>query len=70
MIMRAKLGEGDSPVLLRSDIPVGVSEVLWDSDGKMAIVSFSYGPVALVPADKSQPLQLVAPEGKNLHWGP
>jgi hypothetical protein len=72
-IMHAKLGEGNAPVLLRSSIPVGVSEVLWAGDGNLAIVSFSDGPdgpIALVPVDKSQPLQLLASEGKNLRWGP
>lgn len=69
-IMRLKWGEALAPVLLRSGIPEDVSEVLWAGDDKIAIVSFRDGPVALVPADKSQPLQLVAPEGKNLHWGP
>jgi Tol biopolymer transport system component len=68
-IVRSQLGEAASPVLLRADIPVNVSEVLWAEDGNLAIVSFRDGPVVLIPVDKSQPLQFIAAEGKNLRWG-
>lgn len=69
MIMHAKLGGGESPVLLRADIPVNVSEVLWAEDGTLAIIDFDDGPVTLAPIDKSQPVQFIAPKGRNLRWG-
>jgi Tol biopolymer transport system component len=69
-IMRTAFGREKSLILLRSDIPVNVCEVLWAEDGTIAIVSFDDSSVALVPTDKSQSLQFVAGDGKNLRWGP
>jgi Tol biopolymer transport system component len=73
MMMRVKLSGAIDPVLVRSDLPVEVAEVLWDSDGTLAIVSlgqFGSGPLALVLTNGSQPLQYLAPGGTNLRWGP
>jgi dipeptidyl aminopeptidase/acylaminoacyl peptidase len=73
MMMRVKLSGAIDPVLVRSDLPAEVAEVLWDSDGTLAIVSlgqFNSGPLALVLTNGSQPLQFLAPGGKNLRWGP
>lgn len=69
-IMRAKLDGEESPVLLRSGIPVNVSEALWAEDGTLAVVNFDDRSVAVVPTDNSQPLQFVAIDGKDLRWGP
>ncbi len=72
MIMRAQLNGTNSPVLLRSNLPVDIDEVLWDDDGTLAIVSlgrFDRGPLALASTNRTQPLQFLAPGGRNLRWG-
>ncbi|HTP11267.1 MAG TPA: hypothetical protein VMP08_23595, partial [Anaerolineae bacterium] len=69
-IMRSRWNDATSPAVVRSGIPVNISEVLWADDGDLAIAGFRDGPVVLIPADKSQPIQFIVADGTNLRWGP